>query len=32
LREQRPGMVQRDEQIHLVYEILYEAFQVRGAT
>jgi protein tyrosine phosphatase len=32
LREQRPGMVQRDEQIHLVYEILNEAFQVRGAT
>lgn len=26
LREQRPGMVQRDEQIHLIYEVLAAAF------
>ncbi|KAG2155732.1 protein-tyrosine phosphatase-like protein [Suillus clintonianus] len=30
LREQRPGMVQRDEQIHLIYDILNQAFGVRG--
>ncbi|OAX39524.1 hypothetical protein K503DRAFT_849471 [Rhizopogon vinicolor AM-OR11-026] len=29
LREQRPGMVQRDEQIHLIYEILNQAFEMR---
>ncbi|KAG2118197.1 protein-tyrosine phosphatase-like protein [Suillus discolor] len=27
LREQRPGMVQRDEQIHLIYDILNQAFE-----
>ncbi|KAG1742711.1 protein-tyrosine phosphatase-like protein [Suillus paluster] len=32
LREQRPGMVQRNEQIHLIYEILNQAFEVRSAT
>ncbi|KAG2136495.1 protein-tyrosine phosphatase-like protein [Suillus bovinus] len=31
LREQRPGMVQRDEQIHLIYDILKQAFEGRGA-
>ncbi|OJA18070.1 hypothetical protein AZE42_05430 [Rhizopogon vesiculosus] len=30
LREQRPGMVPRDEQIHLIYEILSQAFEMRG--
>jgi len=30
LREQRPGMVQRDEQIHLIYDILNQAFEARG--
>ncbi|KAG1868274.1 protein-tyrosine phosphatase-like protein [Suillus subalutaceus] len=32
LREQRPGMVQRDEQIHLIYDILNQAFEARGAS
>ena len=31
LREQRPRMVERDEQIHLVYEVLNQAFKVRGS-
>lgn len=31
LREQRPGMVQRDEQVHLIYDILNQAFEVGGA-
>lgn len=30
LREQRPGMVQRDEQIHLIYDILNQAFAGGG--
>jgi protein-tyrosine phosphatase len=30
LREQRPGMVEKDEQIHLIYEILHQALEVRG--
>lgn len=32
LREQRPGMVQRDEQIHLIYDILNQAFEGRSTT
>uniref|UniRef100_D8PMG2 Phosphatases II n=2 Tax=Schizophyllum commune (strain H4-8 / FGSC 9210) TaxID=578458 RepID=D8PMG2_SCHCM len=31
LRDQRPGMVQRDEQILLIYEILKDALESRGS-